>query len=92
MRRLASISKRANEISAEEYAEFVKASKDPDQLAKIRRNVERKFQVPWQQGQKYSGIQWASIWDWLVSHWPEILKFILSILPLLMLETPNEVE
>jgi hypothetical protein len=45
---------------------------------------------PYEGGDMLVGLDWksvfANLWDWFKANWPAILKFILTIAPLLLLE------
>ena len=63
-------------------------------LQKLNERIENEVN-PWNSGpsnlirMNWSG--WVSnLWDWVVTNWPEILKIILQIAPLLLLEPKRE--
>lgn len=69
---------------------------DDDALDALNQRIEAEVN-PWnQQGlirgdrEEWSWSEWlANVWDWFVANWPTILKIILTIAPLLLLETKN---
>ena len=56
------------------------------------RRLDAKIQAarlnPYDGGDRLLGLNWkevlANLWDWFVANWPTILKFIITIAPLLL--------
>lgn len=66
---------------------------DDEALEVLNQRIETEVN-PWnQQGLirgEWNWSEWfANVWDWFVANWPAILKIILTIAPLLLLETKN---
>jgi hypothetical protein len=80
VKRVARRKLRRGELDHETYQKIVTGSRDPEMVAKWKAAVESGVPgAPWTQKTGVGDI-FAVIWDWLVEHWPEILKIILSLL------------
>jgi hypothetical protein len=58
--------------------------------------VEKKIKQfsPWGDGAGLIGADWSTyfavVWDWVKEYWPQILKIILTIAPLLLMEENDD--
>lgn len=92
VRREARRDRRRGVISREEYEACYAVTEDWDALEQLNRRVEAEVN-PWNQN-GLVGADWrewlANLWDWFKENWPEILRIILTIAPLLLLEPEDE--
>jgi hypothetical protein len=63
-------------------------------LRKLNERIENEVN-PWNPGpNNLIGMNWSgwvsNVWDWFVANWPKILNIILTIAPLLLMETERE--
>jgi hypothetical protein len=62
-------------------------------LRKLNSRIENEVN-PWNRADGLIGASWkdwfSNAWDWFVTNWPKILNIILTIAPLLLMETERE--
>jgi len=76
-------------VTREDYAKVLKASHDPEIMAKWETEVEHQLGAPW----KVSGaIDWAAIWKWFCENWLSILRILLTLLLFVAPEPASEEE
>lgn len=90
-RKMQRVSRRAyrhGEMDERTYNHVMEALKDPDVVEEWQAKVETQMNAPWKVSQ--GRIDWNTIWEWLKANWPTILRILLSILPLLILDTNTQ--
>jgi len=83
----------AGRLTSEQYTAVLAVCDDEKALSELNERVENDVN-PWNRADGLIGLDWSSIWanlwDWFVENWPEILKIIMTIAPLLLLEPKRE--
>jgi len=83
------------EINEDQARRLLAGSRDPGVVRRWRKTLEEdpKCQAPWvdKDPELLTGIDWKSIWNWLLDNWPMILKILLSLLVFLG-DNPEEEE
>lgn len=79
----------AGRINKETYQHIMEASRDDQTLEEWNQRIYSAQLNPWDHtGVLYGslkGFDWSNIWDWFAENWDEILKILLTILPLFIL-------
>ena len=83
---------RNEEMGAHAYVRAIAVANDENALNELQRRIKLARMDPWSQPDNLVGADWRTIlsnlWDWFEANWPDILKIILTIAPLL-LENPR---
>ena len=92
LRRQARRELRAGRITQQQADQCEAVAADYWTLRALNSEIERQL-GPWYCAD-FAVMGWkgwfASLWDWFVANWPEILKIILKIAPLLLMEKTRE--
>lgn len=89
-RKLRRMSKRqtwSGNMSIEDRDKIIEATRDDKWLREARSRVEAMPGRPWGDG-PLDGFDWSILWEWLGENWPEIVKMLLTIIPLFV-EVPD---
>jgi hypothetical protein len=93
LRRQARREYRAGRMTGMEFNAAMRVSDDYLLLNKLNKYIEEEVN-PWNRADGLIGASWSdwfsSAWDWFVQNWPTILRFIITIAPLLLLEPKHE--
>lgn len=79
---------RAGRIDRDEYNHVIKASYDDAVLEEWNQRIYSAQLNPWDHTgvlmTSMKGFDFSNIWDWFAENWDEILKILLTILPLFL--------
>ena len=92
VRRISRHKLRNGEMTQEEFDKIRAASWDMKIVERWRTHLEQpRYGAPWVgKGELLTGIDWASIWEWLTENWVTILQVLLSLLVFLGDENENQ--
>jgi hypothetical protein len=90
-RRQAFLSWVSKDISWEELHAVRVACRDDEVLTRWNQEITRARLNPWENGGVLTsgsgfGNAVSNLWDWFKANWPEILKILMTILPLILAE------
>lgn len=94
IRRAVRVKLRRGEINEDQAHRLTAGSRDANVVARWRKTLEQPvYGAPWvgKDPKVLTGIDWASIWAWLMDNWPTILRVLLSLLVFLG-ENPDETD
>ena len=77
------IKRRRGEINEDHARRLLEGSNDPGVVHRWKTTLEQPvYRAPWvgKDPELLTGIDWASIWSWILDNWPLILKILLSLL------------
>lgn len=83
IRRVAQGKLRSGQLSADEYDQICAKTMDLKSLQAICDHIEN------DDDQLYGDVDWQGWWRWMVDNWPSILRFIMTLAPLLLDEPPQ---
>jgi hypothetical protein len=87
VRKEARRSRRSGEISREEYKAALAVAKSDEALDALQREIDYAKLDPYENPSQLWGMDWteilANLMNWFTENWPQILEFIMTILPLL---------
>ena len=87
LRRQALRQRALGKLNVHEFDACMTVSRNPEMLAKLNDNIESMKRLSKGDG---SWQDWfANAWDWFVNNWDEILRIILTIVPLLLEPKPD---
>lgn len=81
----------ANEMSWDEVRAVREACRDEEVLTRWNQEIARARLNPWENGGVLTsdsgfGNALSNLWDWFKANWPEILKILMTVLPLILSE------
>lgn len=81
-------------LSSEDHRKIIAVVQNEHTLRQLRDRIREKRLNPYEGPDRLAGLDWheiwANVWDWLKANWPEILRIILMLAPLLLMENPDE--
>lgn len=83
IRRAVRFKRRRGEINEDQARRLLEGSRDAGVVKRWRITLEQPiYQAPWvgKDPEILTGIDWATIWQWLLGNWPTILRILLSLL------------
>jgi len=79
---------RRAQVNSKEWKAVNDVCDNPAKLALLQAKIRTARLNPWQGPDKLSGMDWkdilSNLWDYIKANWPEILRLILTIAPLLL--------
>lgn len=94
VRRQARREYRKGNMTREQYGAAMAVAASDEALVELQKRIDEQQLDPWKNPQRLIGVDWkeffANLWDWFVENWPKILEIILTIAPLLLLESRYE--